>query len=283
MTSSSTFERDSYLKKKELELHEEYHRSLAQKGIPDDLLENKRIQVLPLAEEVLGKGLNGKVLDIGCGTGYLSVWLALNRKVEEVHAMEITKSAVEELIPMVIDKFKAPKEKVIPVRGSYSSLPGDPYYDHILAFGALHHSNDLFHSLKSCWQALKPGGILISQEPSTGDLTPNSSFIEQGARKERFKGLKEVRRDERDDNFFRECEYKTAAHHSGFDIVMFKDWHPKESAGLRQLPRKLLRKIRGQNKEKRKKIPDLLVKKKMMIFKKPEDPPSYIPHLWRTY
>jgi hypothetical protein len=60
-----------------------------------------------------------------------------------------------------------------------------------------------------------------------------------------------IKESERDDHFFRQCEYLTAFHHSGFDIVKF---HQVASKGN--------------------------IHNAVMVLQKPENPPQKIPHIW---
>jgi len=69
---------------------------------------------------------------------------------------------------------------------------------------------------------LKPGGILIAQEPYTKNNIDNQVFNDIYNTEEIFAG-KVIRHGDRDDHFYRKCEYLTARHHSGLSIIKQHD------------------------------------------------------------
>jgi precorrin-6B methylase 2 len=213
---------DPFLKERERAIHHELHRKQAAKIDYDKMLANPRLNLVARAEQRLGTKVAGTVFDIGAGSGYLSVWLAKNRDVSKVYALEASDSAAYQLIPAVVRHFGV-EDKVQVVWGSFNKMDETAQPKFILAFGALHHSANLLKLLDECFRCLQPGGYLIAQEPMTEDTTSNSDFNAKYDTTENFRGIATLKNGERDDHFYRRCEYYTALHFAGFADVLIED------------------------------------------------------------
>lgn len=211
---------DPFTKAGEILLHEKIHEQKTQNG----LFRNNpnRIKQLIKAEKIIGKKIYGKVLEIGAGNGYMSIYIAKNREIEQVYVLECTKNGVDLLIRENFIKNKVEKNKYELVLGSFNSIPLVEEFDFVIAFGALHHSANLQRTIDEVFKTLKPGGYLIAQEPYTNDNTQNNFFIEMKNKVVSVQGLIEIKNELRDDNFYRKCEYLTASYHAGFERVILK-------------------------------------------------------------
>jgi len=81
---------------------------------------------------------------------------------------------------------------------------------------------NLLNVMDNIMSVLKPGGILIAQEPYTKNNIDNQVFNDIYNAEEIFAG-KVIRHGDWDDHFYRKCEYLTAIHHSGLNIIKQQD------------------------------------------------------------
>jgi SAM-dependent methyltransferase len=266
---------DPLLKDKEVEIHDKLHAQIANAGVSkENLLNNPRLKLFPIIENRYKFRLGGRVLDVGCGSGYFSAWLALNREPEIVYALESSPAAVNTLIPRSLDACGVKKGLVLPVQGSFNFIPKSDYFDYVVAMGALHHSSDLFTTLKEIHKSLKPGGYLIAQEPTLDDSTTNK----------RYKEIYQSRVGH-NDHFFRNCEYKTALNFVGFEIICydyFNDFVEPQSLNFRQMLGKV--KVRIKNiitrQHRNASAININAERRVIVARKPEDSIA-IPHVWK--
>lgn len=272
-------------------LHDQIHESMMQQD-PAAIF-GPRIEVFSVFESVAGTRISGKVLDVGCGNGYASIWLAKNRDISTAVALEASERAVSELLPRNI-RAHSVVERVEPKLGSFDDISEKDEFDHVVAFGALHHSRCLYSTMRSIFIALKPGGFLIAQEPVMPNTTTHAQYLAKyDVIEERF-GI-QIRNGDRDDHFFREAEYVASAVMSGFDLVFYDDFRPrhgnagrkslfqKASATLQQggVPALWTATMRRASRVRHKPTTNLpSAKRKILIFRKPER--ENIPHLWPT-
>lgn len=205
----------------EVLLHDKLHRSMSRSLEPKDYFKKSRLRIIPYAERLLGKGVSGSVLDLGAGNGYAGIWLAINRGANVI-SLECTSEAVNKLIPNYAKQFGVSDLVKAEVGSFYDLSSHQEKFDFVICFGVLHHSKNLLSVMDNVYKALKPGAILIALEPFSKSVINNSVFREIYDSDEEFAG-KVIRHGDRDDHFYRECEYLTAVHHSGLNIVCEED------------------------------------------------------------
>lgn len=107
--------------------------------------------ILELADDVTGK----KVLDAGCGNGYLA------RKLARLGADETGIETSGSLYQYCIKREKAEQLGVYYIQQYLSSLNAADTYDSALLINVLMDISDYIPALKNCIEALRSGGTLI--------------------------------------------------------------------------------------------------------------------------
>lgn len=108
-----------------------------------------------------------KILDIGCGSGYLALELA--REGFEVTGVDISKKCIEVANRTAEnEKLKGKLEYFV---GDHNDLQFINKFDIILSSGFIHHLKDLRKFVENASKILKKGGILVWHEPQHKDWT----------------------------------------------------------------------------------------------------------------
>lgn len=216
---------DKSLKEKEIAIHHEYHANLASKELTKkDLFESAhrmlRINALLRSLELANTKIKGNILEIGAGDGWCSAYILrqFSNQIENIHIMETNDSAINFLIPKSLNVAEVNTNNVSLVKGSFNDIQLKNNYDFVIAMGAIHHSADLRLTFQNIYNSLKPGGWFLAQEPFMINQTKNKFYFDREKNEINFKGIIKVKNNERSDLFYRECEYMTAAYHSGFDF-----------------------------------------------------------------
>jgi SAM-dependent methyltransferase len=105
----------------------------------------------------------GRLLDMGCGTGWTSLLFA--KKGYQVVGQDLVPEAIEAGRRL---KHENRVDNLDFVVGDYESLAFREEFDVVVFFDCLHHAVDEVGALASAWRALKPGGICITSEPGWG-------------------------------------------------------------------------------------------------------------------
>jgi len=111
-----------------------------------------------------------KLLDLGCGTGWTSRFLAR-------HGYEVTGVDISQDMIACAERMRR-EENVGNLRFLVHDfeLPGFAgEFDCALFFSALHHTEDEEAALRGVHRALKPGGVCLVYEPGTGHAAAPAS------------------------------------------------------------------------------------------------------------
>lgn len=113
----------------------------------------------------------GRLLDLGCGSGWTSV----------MHAQRGYSVVGQDLAPAMIElanenKRRSGLERLDFVVADYEALDYRDEFDCAVFFDALHHAEDETAALSSVFRALKPGGMLITHEPGEGHAAHPTSI-----------------------------------------------------------------------------------------------------------
>ena len=104
--------------------------------------------------EVAGLPVRGTLLDVGGGTGRVSS--AIRDLVDEVVTADVSFGMLKQ----------APRSLLNPVCGGSESLPfADNSFERVIMVDALHHVIDRAESAREMYRVLKPGGLLVIEEP----------------------------------------------------------------------------------------------------------------------
>ena len=258
---------------KDIEVHEKkYQRLLSQDS---NSVFKPRVKIFHLFEKKIGK-IHGEVLDIGSGNGYASVWLALNSKANTITSNESSDICVNELIPKNSKYFNV-ENKILPIKGNFSKLNYSDYFNFVVSFGSVHHSDCLFETMKSISKYLKEDGYLIMNEPSMSNYTTNKEYIAKYDKEEVIEGVK-MKNFDRNDKFYRDAEYITAGYYAGLDLKYCSNFNPESISKkiIKVLKLILFLKIKeiiklGKSKKNK-------PKSKIYFFQKKKT--KYIPHKW---
>lgn len=109
-----------------------------------------------------------RVLDVGCGTGWTSEFLA--RAGYAVTGMDIA-----------IDMIRAAqRQRTLPnltfLVGDFENMPFAGNFEAVVSFGALHHCDKLSSALSGCKRALQTNGRLLLMEPGEGHSESETSL-----------------------------------------------------------------------------------------------------------
>jgi len=116
----------------------------------------------------------GRLLDMGCGTGWTSVLFA--KKGYDVVGQDLVPEAIEAGRQLQREHGLENLDFVV---GDYESLDFENAFDVVVFFDCLHHAVDEVGALRSAWRALKPGGICITSEPGRGHARRSAAVMAQ--------------------------------------------------------------------------------------------------------
>jgi len=107
-----------------------------------------------IMSEVAELPVKGRLLDVGGGTGRVSA--AICDLVDEVVVADVSLGMLK----------RAPHLKLKPVCGGSESLPfAGNSFERVIMVDALHHVIDQAESAREMFRVLKPGGLLVIEEP----------------------------------------------------------------------------------------------------------------------
>lgn len=102
------------------------------------------------------------ILDLGCGTGWLSAYLSNFPQVKKIIALDSSERNLKSMLPGVVKALGGLDEKIIPLRALFSPLlVGNETYDLVVSSSSFHHADSLISLTEESLRVLKPGGHLI--------------------------------------------------------------------------------------------------------------------------
>lgn len=116
------------------------------------------------ADRLLGRDRLGRVLDVGCGTGYLGLGLAHAGRATELHLVDISPG----MLGRARENADALGVDAVLARATAADLPyADDTFDAVVTRGVLHHLHDVPAALAEWRRVVRPGGpVLVLSEPT---------------------------------------------------------------------------------------------------------------------
>lgn len=115
-----------------------------------------------------------KVLECGCGSGWLSYFLA--KRGYDTTGVDISEEAIR--LAKTCPYFQECPSPCFLV-SDFDDLPFRDQFDAVIFFAALHHCLDTEKVLASVYLALKPGGICLASEPGLGHHRASRKVFEE--------------------------------------------------------------------------------------------------------
>jgi ubiquinone/menaquinone biosynthesis C-methylase UbiE len=141
---------------------------------------------------LLGRAPLGRVLDVGCGTGYLGLGLAAAGRSTELHLVDLSPG----MLGRARDHAAGLGIDARVVRATATALPyPDHSVDAIVTRGVLHHLHDVPSALREWRRVVRPGGpVLVLSEPTRwadriGGVTARATLAALGAARTVARGL----------------------------------------------------------------------------------------------
>jgi SAM-dependent methyltransferase len=104
-----------------------------------------------------------RLLDVGCGTGWTSVFFA--RRGYDVVGVDISPDMIHYANEL---RQQEGLDNLCFVVSDYEDMPFQGEFDAAVFYDALHHAVDEVAAMRMVYQALKPGGVCVTSEPGKG-------------------------------------------------------------------------------------------------------------------
>jgi SAM-dependent methyltransferase len=105
----------------------------------------------------------GKLIEFGCGVGWLSLFLA--QRGYDVTGVDIAPEAVATANAQAVARGISNTRFIV---GDYENVQPGANFDYALFYDALHHAEDEQLAVQRAFDALRPGGMLIAFETQEG-------------------------------------------------------------------------------------------------------------------
>jgi SAM-dependent methyltransferase len=113
-----------------------------------------------------------RVLECGCGAGWLSYMLA--KSGYDVVGQDVSAQAIE--LARNSPMFHRLQKPPVFISSDFEDLPFEGEFDAAVFFDSLHHSIDMPLAIRQVFRALKPGGLMIASEPGVGHARAAGEF-----------------------------------------------------------------------------------------------------------
>jgi SAM-dependent methyltransferase len=110
------------------------------------------------------------MMDMGCGTGWLSAELSKRSSIRKIIALDYSRFNLEMMLPEVVRLLGGDLARIQPVQGMFFPLQiKNQSLDLVVASSAVHHADGLNGVLSEAYRVIKPGGhlILLNETPAS--------------------------------------------------------------------------------------------------------------------
>lgn len=112
----------------------------------------------------------GRLMDMGCGTGWTSMWFA--RCGYDVLGIDISQEMIDAAEESASE---AELSNLRFLTCDYENLDMEEEFDCAVFYHSLHHAEDEVAALRSVYRALRPGGVCVTCEPGDGHAEAEAS------------------------------------------------------------------------------------------------------------
>jgi ubiquinone/menaquinone biosynthesis C-methylase UbiE len=149
-----------FIAKDEMDVFDEYKDNDPYTFHMDDVFQKARVaSTIHLLKTALGERKTFKLLDVGCGKGYITNQISINFPDSEISALDYSVSAIN-------FAFKNFKGIDFIVADAYDLPYSKEYFDVVVCNNVWEHIPDPLNMLKLIKNVLKKGGYLIISTPS---------------------------------------------------------------------------------------------------------------------
>lgn len=158
----------------------------------------------------------GKVLEIGAGSCWLSTLISKIPEVKSIYALDISNDLLKIIGNKVIDCLGGEKNKIKFIKADFNKLPfADNEFNIIIFDASLHHAQNLSCLLKEVGRVLKKNGFLIAiREPIKSYL--HFLHVKNFGKSEIKSGATE--------NIYSKQVWKDYFKQAGFDLYFIEDF-----------------------------------------------------------
>lgn len=99
--------------------------------------------------------VKSKVLDVGCGGGWLTAYLSQNKKIEKIMAIDSSENYLKNYLPSVVSELNGDLSKIEAIQGLFTPiLLANESIDLIVISSAMHHAESMGSLLDINWVAV---------------------------------------------------------------------------------------------------------------------------------
>jgi ubiquinone/menaquinone biosynthesis C-methylase UbiE len=120
---------------------------------------------LKVAREIVDFCPNGRILDVGCGPGYLAIQVARLSKNTRIDGVDLSPKMVLLAINSAIEHGVEKRVKFVVGNGNALDCP-EADYDMVVSTGLFHCLREPVRFLNECFRVLKPGGEAWIYDPA---------------------------------------------------------------------------------------------------------------------